>query len=96
MGYLNYNLEKVASAVEGGMEKKASKFLATLGNTGRGVGRAIRGAGRSISNGMAYGVDNALSRVNNHIFTHMGKYMLGVPAAGLAGLGIYNYANTRK
>lgn len=45
MGYLNNQLEKVASAVTDGMEKKASKLLSVLGKVGRGIksapGRAL-------------------------------------------------------
>lgn len=35
MGYLNYNLEKVASAVEGEMEKQGSRLIAAAQKVGR-------------------------------------------------------------
>ena len=42
MGYLNYNLEKVASAVEGGIEKESMvRGLAAIGKVGGG-NRAFR------------------------------------------------------
>ena len=43
MGYLNYNLEKVASAVEGGMEKKALRLgdLARMGSKAVTRGKAL-------------------------------------------------------
>lgn len=42
MGYLNYNLEKVASAVTGGMEKESAvRGLAAIGKVGGG-NRAFR------------------------------------------------------
>ena len=48
MGYLNTQLEKVASTVTNGMEKKAAKILSALGKAGSGVGKGIRGIGNHV------------------------------------------------
>lgn len=74
MGYLNNQLEKVASAVTDGMEKKASKLLSVLGKAGRGIGKGIRGVGNHVGRHLGkYALGGGLAGWGTYNYVNTGK-----------------------
>jgi hypothetical protein len=70
MGYLNYNLEKIASAVEGEMEKQALKIgdLVRMGKSAVNSGRSVHFAKRLMQRNRALANPANISKRTNQFF----------------------------